>query len=89
MTSVATPAPATPEAIPCAAMAGVSSCAGALLAGVAAGPPICLPSKTTRPCDAGHSPMIVRSVVVLPAPLRPSSIVTASAGTSKSTPCRM
>ena len=33
--------------------------------------------------------MIVRSVVVLPAPLRPSSIVTSPEGTSKSTPCRM
>ena len=33
--------------------------------------------------------MIVRSVVVLPAPFLPSSIVTSPAGTSKSTPCRM
>src|SRR3990172_1458698 len=33
--------------------------------------------------------MMVRSVVVLPAPLRPRSIVSPARGTSKSTPCRM
>ena len=50
----------------------------------------CAGRRTTiAPCDAAHRPMIVRSVVVLPAPLRPSSIVTAPAGTSRSTPCRM
>ena len=27
------------------------------------------------PCEACHRPMMVRSVVVLPAPLRPSSMV--------------
>src|SRR6185503_12903415 len=36
-----------------------------------------------------HSPMMVRSVVVLPAPFRPNSTVMAPFGTSKSTPCRM
>ena len=32
------------------------------------------PSKTMLPAEACHRPMMVRSVVVLPAPLRPSSI---------------
>src|SRR5512147_3118783 len=33
--------------------------------------------------------MTVRKAVVLPAPLRPRSIVSPARGTSKSTPCRM
>src|SRR3954462_6271636 len=41
------------------------------------------------PAEARHSPMMVRRQVVLPAPLRPSSIVSRFFGTSKSTPCRM
>src|SRR3990170_3449703 len=52
-------------------------------------PPISRPAKVTRPALGFHSPMMVRSVVVLPAPLRPSSTVIAPAGTAKSTPCRM
>jgi hypothetical protein len=32
-----------------------------------------------RPCEACHRPMMVRSVVVLPAPLRPSSMVSCPA----------
>src|SRR5512139_1707821 len=47
------------------------------------------PSKVTVPCEAAHRPMMVLSVVVLPAPLRPSSMVTWPVGTVKSTPCRM
>ncbi len=47
------------------------------------------PSKRMLPRDAFQRPMMVRSVVVLPAPLRPSSIVNPPAGTLKSTPCRM
>ena len=34
-------------------------------------------------------PMIDLSVVVLPAPLRPSSVTTSPVATSKSMPCRM
>jgi hypothetical protein len=34
------------------------------------------PRKRISPAEACHSPMIVRSVVLLPAPLRPSSMVT-------------
>eukprot|EP00952_Eustigmatos_sp_NYUAD-ZCMA_P000238 661-Eustigmatos_ZCMA.PRE.1 len=34
-------------------------------------------------------PSSMRSVVVLPAPLRPSSMVSWLAGTTRSTPCRM
>src|SRR6266550_4947437 len=41
------------------------------------------------PADARHSPMIVRRQVVLPAPLRPRSMVSDFSGTEKSTPCRM
>src|SRR5690242_17881370 len=42
-----------------------------------------------RPADARHRPITVRRQVVLPAPLRPSSMVSEPCGTSKSTPCRM
>src|SRR3954471_9902986 len=41
------------------------------------------------PSRRGTSPMIDFSVVVLPAPLRPSSVTTSPSRTSKSTPCRM
>src|SRR5436190_7306392 len=47
------------------------------------------PSNTSLPCDACHRPMMVRSAVVLPAPLRPSSMVSSPRGTARSTPCRM
>jgi hypothetical protein len=45
--------------------------------------------EVMRPCEARHRPMMVRSVVVLPAPLRPSSMVSCPRGTARSTPCRM
>ena len=38
------------------------------------------PSKITRPAVARHSPMIVRSVVVLPAPFRPRRSVSSPRG---------
>ena len=41
------------------------------------------------PARAGVSPMRLRSVVVLPAPLRPSSVVIVPSATSRPTPCRM
>src|SRR5256885_3832533 len=41
------------------------------------------------PAEARHKPMIVRRQVVLPAPLRPSSMVSEFGATPKSTPCRM
>src|SRR5438046_2248012 len=47
------------------------------------------PPNVTEPCDACHRPMMVRRVVVFPAPLRPSSIVSLPRGTARSTPCRM
>src|SRR5262245_24986815 len=52
-------------------------------------PPIAWPANVTCPRLGFHKPMIVRSVVVLPAPLRPKSTVRSPSGTSKSTPCRM
>src|SRR5690242_2754112 len=52
-------------------------------------PPMAVPAKLTLPRLAFHRRMMVRSVVLLPAPLRPSSTVMAPAGTSKSTPCKM
>ena len=39
------------------------------------------PSKRTVPAEARHRPRMVRSVVVLPAPLRPSSMVSSPRGT--------
>jgi hypothetical protein len=42
--------------------------------------------KRTLPARGGLSPMIERSVVVLPAPLRPSSTVIAPGETSNDTP---
>ncbi len=47
------------------------------------------PSKAMEPSRRGTAPMIDLSVVVLPAPLRPSSVTTSPGATSKSTPCRM
>src|SRR5262245_17114320 len=55
----------------------------------AAQPPIGWPANVTCPRLGFHKPMMVRSVVVLPAPLRPSRTVMAPAGTAKSTPCKM
>src|SRR5579872_2872097 len=48
-----------------------------------------LPSKTTEPVRLRTMPMIAFSVVVLPAPLRPSRVTTSPPLTSRSTPCRM
>src|SRR5512132_2160307 len=42
-----------------------------------------------EPVRRGTMPMMDLSVVVLPAPLRPSSVATSPPRTSKSTPCRM
>src|SRR5687768_2174030 len=50
---------------------------------------ISLPSKLILPAEARHRPMMVRRQVVLPAPLRPSSMVSECCGTEKFTPCRM
>src|SRR6202795_5235890 len=47
------------------------------------------PSRRTAPCRGWSTPMMVRIVVVLPAPFRPSSTVTASSRTRRDTPCRM
>src|SRR5437763_13120101 len=47
------------------------------------------PSNRMLPRLAFHRPMMVRSVVVLPAPLRPSRTVSPPRGTARSTPCRM
>src|SRR5690606_35728658 len=47
------------------------------------------PASRTDPAVARTSPIMVRSVVVLPAPLRPSSTVVSPAGTSNVTPCKM
>src|SRR5882672_7025440 len=47
------------------------------------------PSWRTDPVRWPTIPMIDLSVVVLPAPLRPSSVTTSPARTSNVTPCRM
>src|SRR6185312_9393039 len=47
------------------------------------------PSKRTEPVRWPTMPMIDFKVVVLPAPLRPSSVTTSPSRTSKLTPCRM
>src|SRR5579871_1849096 len=47
------------------------------------------PSTRTDPSRLGTIPMIDRRVVVLPAPLRPSSVTTSPPYTSKSMPCTM
>src|SRR5439155_2169045 len=46
-------------------------------------------SNLMLPADARHRPMMVRRQVVLPAPLRPRSMVSELGATAKSTPCRM
>ncbi len=45
------------------------------------------PLNTIEPARRGTRPMIDFIVVVLPAPLRPSSVTTSPSPTSKSTPC--
>ena len=50
---------------------------------------VSVPSNTIEPSRRATMPMIDFSVVVLPAPLRPSSVTTSPSRTSKSTPCRM
>ncbi len=47
------------------------------------------PSNRIDPLRLATSPMIERSVVVLPAPLRPSSVTTSPGCTLNVTPCRM
>src|SRR4051812_49170365 len=47
------------------------------------------PSKRIVPAEARQSPMMVRRHVVLPAPLRPRSMVREFGATLKATPCRM
>src|SRR6185436_7781846 len=49
---------------------------------------ISLPSNPIEPSRLGTMPMIARSVVVLPAPLRPRRVTTSPAGTSNVTPWR-
>src|SRR5215831_5756054 len=47
------------------------------------------PSSVMEPLRLASRPMIARMVVVLPAPLRPRSVTTSPAFTSKVMPCRM
>src|SRR4029079_4761824 len=47
------------------------------------------PPKATEPVRCVTIPMIDFSVVVLPAPFRPSSVTTSPGCTSNETPCRM
>src|SRR6266545_7672465 len=47
------------------------------------------PSKRTDPVRLATMPMIALRVVVFPAPLRPRSVSTSPARTSKLVPCRM
>src|SRR5258705_7179681 len=47
------------------------------------------PSNSTMPRLRGLKPMVARSVVVLPTPLRPSSAADSPPFTSRLTPCRM
>ena len=49
-------------------------------------PIVSRPAKATEPLRLPTMPMIAFSVVVLPAPLRPSSVTTSPGRTSKSTP---
>src|SRR3954466_6186439 len=48
--------------------------------------PIGLPSKVMAPEASGSSPLIARSVVVLPAPLAPISVTSSPSRTSRLTP---
>src|SRR5450755_2289783 len=50
---------------------------------------VSLPSSFTEPLRWLTMPMIDFSVVVLPAPLRPSRVTTSPCATSKLTPCRI
>src|SRR6266851_9655503 len=50
---------------------------------------ISLPRKTTEPRRCGTIPIIALSVVVLPAPLRPSRVTTSPSATVKLIPWRM
>ena len=52
-------------------------------------PIISAPRNFTLPSRRGTRPMMDFIVVVLPAPLRPSSVTTSPSRTSKSTPCRI
>src|ERR1700761_4034818 len=52
-------------------------------------PTVSAPRNFTCPSRRGTRPMIDFIVVVLPAPLRPSSVTTSPSRTSKSTPCRI
>ena len=52
-------------------------------------PVVLVPKIVTWPSRGGVSPIRLRSVVVLPAPLRPSSAVTLPSAASRLTPCRM
>src|ERR671916_1793852 len=47
-----------------------------------------LPRKRMTPSRRRRMPMIARRVVVLPAPLRPSSVTVSPSRMSRSTPCR-
>src|SRR6516225_4490332 len=48
-----------------------------------------LPRKATEPRRCGTIPMIALSVVVLPAPLRPSRVTTSPSPSSKLIPCKI
>src|ERR1700712_3689270 len=50
-------------------------------------PMVSRPSKRMEPLRLPITPMMERNVVVLPAPLRPSSVTTSPFGTSKAMPC--
>src|SRR5512137_888830 len=52
-------------------------------------PMVSAPFTLIDPFRAPVSPMMARSVVVRPAPLRPSSVTTSPWFTCRSTPCRM
>ena len=49
---------------------------------------VSLPSNAIEPARRPTMPMMDLSVVVLPTPLRPSSVTTSPWFTTKSTPCR-
>ena len=50
---------------------------------------VSLPKISTLPCRGGVRPTRLRTVVVLPAPLRPSTATISPSFTSSETPCRM
>ncbi len=52
-------------------------------------PVVSVPKMVTRPSRGGVNPIRLRSVVVLPAPLRPSKAVTWPSAASRLTPCKM